>query len=451
MPRPRTYRASWVVPVASPPIAAGEVVIEEGRIAAVRRAGAATGSDFCDLGDAILLPGLINAHTHLDWTAQRGLVEDLPFFPWVQALTARARLMTDEDWLTSALVGAVEAVSGGVTTIADCSFSGAALTAAKRVGLRGAVYQEFFGVEAAQPVEEAIDYLRWRVNRLRDQAEGSRLRVGISPHSLYTVRPELWRAGVALAAEEGLPICSHAAESQAESDLIRHGTGPIADMIRSRGVHWKPPRTTPVGFLDALGALSPATLLAHGVQISTTDVEIIRRTGAAWAHCPKSNAKLGNGIAPLDLLWSMYPDDASRVGLGSDSVASNNGMDLFEEMRFAALAQRGHCRRGDAPTSERILRMATIDGARALGLERETGSLEPGKWADLCAVRTDGPGMTPVHDPIAALVYSACARDVTLTVIGGDEVCRDGCVQSLDWQELRTRAAELAARLRGAP
>ncbi len=440
------YRAEWVAPISAPPVRDGEAVVEAGRIVEVRPASAA--SDVRDLGQAILLPGLVNAHTHLDYTAQRALVEDLPFFPWVQALTARARVMTDEDWRTSALVGAVEAVAGGVTTIADASFSGAALGAAKQVGLRGAVYQEFFGVEAVQPVEEAIDYLRWKVSRLHAEAEGSRLQVGISPHSLYTVRPELWRAGVAFAQAEGLAICSHAAESQAECDLIAHGTGPIADMIRARGVHWKVPHSTPVGFLDALGALGPRTLLAHGVQLATSDVAVVRRTGAAWAHCPKSNAKLGNGVAPLDLLWSMYPDGLSRVGLGSDSVASNNGMDLFEEMRFAVLAQRAHTRRADWPTAERILRMATLDGARALGLDDQIGSLEPGKQADLIAVRTDGPGMTPVHDPVAALVYAASARDVALTVIGGDEVYRDGRVAGVDWAELRARTAVLAERLR---
>ena len=448
MPRATAYRAEWVVPVVGAPIRGGEVVVEAGRIAEVRKASGLHGADVRDLGDAILLPGLVNAHTHLDWTLQRGLVEDLPFFAWVQALTSRAKRMGEEDWLTSATVGAAEAISAGVTTVADCSFSGAALTAAQSVGLRGIVYQELFGVEAVQPVDEAIDYVRWKIGRLREIASGSRLRVGISPHSLYTVRPELWKAAAAFAASEGIAICSHAAESQAESDLIRTGTGPIAEALRARAVRWRLPGVTPVAYLETLGALSPTTLLAHGVQVSTSDVAVVRRTGAAWVHCPKSNAKLGNGVAPLDLLWSMYSDGESRVGLGSDSVASNNGIDLFEEMRFAILVQRAHRRRADTPTAERLLKMATIDGARALGLEAETGSLEPGKQADLCAVRLDRPAMTPTHDPVAALVYSASARDVLLTVVGGDETYCDGRVAGMDWRSLRVRAKELAGRLR---
>ncbi len=428
------------------------MVVEEGRIVEVRRANpsAPLNEEDRDFGEAILLPGLVNVHTHLDYTVMRGLLEDLPFFDWIRELTARSKSLTEEDWVGSATLGAAEAVAGGVTTIGDCTPTGAALLGAKALGLRGTVYQEVFSTDETEPVEAVVSELALKVAALRWSATGTRLRVGISPHSPYTVRPAALRAVAEYARSEKLPVCIHAAESQPEAELVRCGTGEIAERLTARGITWMetPPETTVVRYLESLGALGPQTLLVHGVQMAATDRDIILRTGAAWAHCPKSNAKLGNGIVALRLLQGSQSRPV-RVGLGSDSVASNNTMDLFEEMRFAVLAQRARSRRINALCAKDVVEMATIGGACSLGLEGKIGSLEPGKEADLIAVNLNGLHALPCYDPYQALVYASGARDVLFTMVAGEPLYDDRTgFRDLDMAGLARSVGEAARKMR---
>ncbi len=424
-------RASWVLPITGPPLTDAFVVVEGDRIVGIGSGSPPEDAVAVNFGAAVLMPGLVNVHTHLDYTLMRGLLEDLEFFPWIRQLTARAFSLSAEDWLASATWGAAEAVSGGVTCIGDCTFSGGALSGAKALGLRGIVYQEVFGIDEAQPVPDIIADLGRKASVLRQSAVGSALTIGISPHSPYTVRPALLRALARYADNHSLSVCIHAAESQAEAELIRSGAGPIAQMYADRRIAWTAPGTDAVHHLDSCGILSERTLLVHGVQVSAGDRVVLRDRDVAWAHCPKSNAKLGNGVAPLGILgWTrdsplesetMYPTSGRtpRIGLGSDSVASNNTMDLFEEMRFAVLMQRARHHRIQALSARDAMEMATIGGARALGLDAEIGSLEVGKQADICVVSLDGFHALPAYDPYQALVYSARASDVLYTMIRG--------------------------------
>jgi 5-methylthioadenosine/S-adenosylhomocysteine deaminase len=439
-----------VVPVSSPPIASGEVVIEDGIVTAVREATGAA-PDAIDLGDAVLIPGLVNAHTHLDYTVMRGLLEEVEFFPWIRELNARKAALDRDDWIVSATWGAAEAVAGGVTTLADCCDSGAALDGALALGMRGIVYQEVFGIDEARKVEAIVDELAAKVRGLQSAAEGSLVQVGISPHAPYTVRPSLFRALADYARESGLPLCIHAAESRAEGELLRSGIGPIAEMFARRGITWEPPGGSTVQYLDSLGMVGESTLLVHGVQVSAADRHTMEARGAAWVHCPKSNAKLGNGVAPLGLMLHV----CGRVGLGSDSVASNNTMDLFEEMRFAVLMQRGAQRKIAALTAPDVFEMATLGGARALGLQESIGSLEVGKRGDVCAVAVDALHSVPAYDPVSALVYAGNARDVVLTVIEG-QIRYDATTgaraterfRGIDMKSVRARMSRAADKMR---
>jgi len=415
-------RARWVLPVEGAPIEGGEVVVEGERIVAVRPvpiAGHSVG-DARDFGDAILLPGLVNVHAHIDYTVMRGLLEDIAFFPWIRELTARKAALDEQDWIASAMVGAAEAVAGGVTTLGDCSDTGAALMGAKTLGLRGVIYQEVFGIDETAQVRDIVSDLDLKVRALRWQATGTRLKIGVSPHAPYTVRSELLHALREYSREQDTRLCIHAAESLAEAELLLHGTGTIAEMFARRGIVWNAPGKSAVRYLRDHGLLGGRTMLVHGTQLSAGDRDVVRETGTAWAHCPKSNAKLGNGIMALGLMKSCYAEGAARIGLGSDSVASNNTMDLFEEMRFAVLIQRARKRQFDAMTAREAVEMATMGGARALQMETEIGSLSPGKQADITAVRLDSWNALPAYDPYSALVYAATARDVSFTMVGGD-------------------------------
>ncbi len=456
----QTFRAAWVLPISAPPIENGEVLIENGQIVAVRPAASPPDPQCRDLGDAILMPGLVNVHTHLDYTVMRGLLEDIEFFSWIRELTARKAALDWYDWMASAHFGAAEALSGGITTIGDCTDSGAALHGANALGLGGIVYQEVFGIDESQSVSSIMAMLAAKVESLRASAEGSRLEVGISPHAPYTVRRELFHALRDYVKEEHLPVCIHAAESRAEAELMYAHTGAIAEMFERRGIIWETPHVSTVAYLDSLGMLSPQTLLVHGVQVSASDRHIIAERGVAWAHCPKSNAKLGNGVASLGILGRKFPEgthqedhgaNVPRIGLGSDSVASNNTLDLFEEMRFAVLMQRGVHHRIMALTAREAVEMATLGGAKALGLDREIGTLETGKRADLCAVRLNGLHSAPAYHPYNALVYAARASDVCLTVIGGEtlyDTAQPQPFRRFDISECRKNLHLAAAKMR---
>jgi cytosine/adenosine deaminase-related metal-dependent hydrolase len=441
----RCLRAAWVVPIAGPPIENGEVLVAGDRIVDVRPARPSSPKPGLDFGDAILMPGLVNVHTHLDYTVMRGLLEDLDFFPWIRELTARKEALTWEDWVASATWGAAEAVAGGVTTIGDCTDSGAAFYGAKALGLSGTIYQEVFGIDAARSVGEIVEELAAKITHLQTESVQTHLRIGISPHAPYTVRPDLFRALADYARRNELAVCIHAAESQAEAELLRSGTGPISEVFVRRRIFWETPHSSAVAYLASLGILSSRTLLVHGVQVSAQDRALLQRHEVAWAHCPKSNAKLGNGIAPLHILRHALRHESGeipnlRIGLGSDSVASNNTMDLFEEMRFAVLIQRGRHHRIQALSAPEAVEMATLGGARALGVDAEVGTLEPGKRADLCVVRLNDLHSAPAYHPYNAV----------WTMIAGEVRYDAACSARLEERFPQTDLAPVRKQLHGA-
>jgi len=421
------YTARWVLPIDGVPLEHGEVVIEDGVIAAVRpcRTPANQRRDF---GEAVLMPGLVNAHSHLEYTALRGFLEDVPFFPWIRALTAAKAALTADDWLWSARLGAVESIAAGTTTLGDNTDAGVTMRVLAESGLRGVVYQELFGIDDREPVGPILDSLRAKVAVHRRLAS-DRVLVGVSPHALYTIRPALFTAINAYAAEEGLPTSIHIAESPSESALTERGEGPFAEMYARRGITWEAPKTTPTRYVAELGALGPTTLAVHCVHQTQADILLLAASGAAVIHCPKSNAKLGAGVAPL-AAWLRTP--GLHLGLGTDSAVSNNALDLFEEMRFALLLQRAVRQEVEVVTARDVVRMATLGGAEALGLAHQTGSLTPGKRADMIAVRLDRPHAVPATDPYAALVYTARADDVLCTLCDGEVLYDSGAWPTLD-------------------
>jgi len=413
------YRARYVLPIATPPVVDGVVAVEGDRIAYVGKRTGAPAGDERDLGDALLLPGLVNAHCHLELTAMRGFLEDLDFRSWILRLTTAKRAVLSRDMLLDAArFGIAEGLAHGITTYADTCDSGVAFEAMRERGVRGIMYQEVFGPDPSQ-CHGSLSELREKIDSLRP-LETLLVRVGVSPHAPYTVSDALFSAVASYAREANLPIAVHIAESQVEQDLIVRGTGTFADGLRARGIPVKPRARSPVALLAALGVLEARPLLIHCVRADDSDVAIIAETHCAVAHCPASNAKLAHGIAPLAALLSAR----IAVGLGSDSVASNNRMDILEETRLAMLFQRVQLGAAAAIPPFAALSLATLEGARALGLEREIGSLEVGKAADLSAFPLRGGG--PVFDPEAHAVLALPGTRASLVTVAGRELVRDG-------------------------
>src|SRR5215212_4866787 len=298
------YSARWVLPISAPPIENGAVAVAGERIAGVGR-HAEIVEQFPEFqvetfGDAIILPGLVNTHTHLELTAMRGYLEneETDFFAWLRKLTkARLELMTPDDIRVSATWGACEAVRAGITCVADASDSAMlSMLALRDVGLRGVIYQESFGPDA-RLAEENFEKLKTKVEALR-AVESDLVRAGVSPHAPYTVCGPQLELIAEFASTENLPLMTHAAESAAEEMFVREGCGAFAEGLARRAIEWKAPGVSTIQYLKQAGVLDVKPLLAHCIRVDDRDVETLRETGARVEHCPKSNAKLGHGRGP---------------------------------------------------------------------------------------------------------------------------------------------------------
>lgn len=446
------YSARWVLPIESAEIEHGAVLVEGSRIAAVGTRSALQEkfpqAALHEFGEAAILPGFVNAHSHLELTAMRSFLEreENNFKAWLEKLTfARLDYLTPEDLYISAACGAAEAARAGITTLADSSDSASAsMRALTDVGLRGIVYQEAFGPDP-RLAQENFEKLSDKVSFLREY-ETERVRAGVSPHAVYTVCAPLLELIGDYALAEKLPLMMHAAESEAEELLMREGRGAFAENLARRGIEWRAPRVSVIEYLETVGLLRARPLLAHCVRTSEDDVERIREMDAGIAHCPKSNAKLGHGRAP----FASFVKGGARVGLGSDSVASNNACDILEEARFAALLSRAVGDRlsgGEMVGAREVLFNATLGGARAIGLDDRTGALREGLQADIVVINLNGEHQRPVYDAHSALVFSSSARDVRLTVVAGREIFRMGRVLTVDEARLSERMKEIQNKL----
>jgi len=431
------YHARWVLPITQPPIENGTVVETDGVITYVgSREDAPPGKDY-DLGEALLLPGLINTHTHLELTAMRGFLENCQFAGWIDKLRqSRNEVLDDAMLLDSARFGITEGIEAGITTYADTCSSGVVMQAMRELGVRGIMYQEVFGPDPSQS-SGAMGELEERVEKL-DGAQTETVSLGVSPHAPYTVSDALYEAASKFANERALPLAMHIAEGEAESDIVVGGVGEFADRWRRRGIPVERRARSPIALLEKHGALERGPLLIHCVRVDDADIAIMARHRCAVAHCPASNAKFGHGIAPLLPIMAA----GIRVGMGSDSVASNNRMDILDEARLAVLIHRAATRKHDAFGAHQALELATIGGARALGLEARVGSLEAGKDADLAAFRIDIPRTTPIGDPYSAAIFALPGRSAELVTVRGRMLVDRGRVLAAD--------DSLAARVRRA-
>jgi cytosine/adenosine deaminase-related metal-dependent hydrolase len=438
------YHARWVLPIASSAIPDGAIVVEGATIRYVGASSGANADTHVRLGNCLLMPGLVNVHTHLELTAMRGFLDGLDFRKWLGVLTnARNDVLDAGAMLDAATMGIHEGLLAGITTYGDCASSVAPLAAMRATGVRGVGYIETFGPDAAT-CEDSLRTLQNTVNAER-LLDSPLVKVAVSPHAPYTVSAALFRQVADWARAEALQLAVHVSESHAEVAFVRDGTGPFADRLRERGIAVSATGVSPVQLLADTGMLGASTLLIHGVQMDDTDVRLAAESGSAVAHCPVSNAKLGHGMAPLDL----FLQNGLRVGLGSDSVASNNRMDVLLEARFATLMQSIRQGVPDALSARRALSLATLEGAEALGLRAVTGSLEVGKQADLAAFPLDRIEATTVFEAEDMLVHAlAGAVQARLVLVAGRERVRDGRVVGAV-EGLADRMRTIARQLKG--
>ena len=401
------YAADWVLPVEAPPLRDGAVAVEDGRIVAVGPASAlGPGERF---PEAVILPGFVDAHAHLEYASYAGFGDGRSFVPWIGLHIERKRRLGHADMEAIARLGAEECLRSGITTVGDSSFSGAAAAACAAAGLRATVYLEVFGEDASALA---------RFEELRERVEPSlsdRVRLGVSPHAPTTCSLALYEACAGL----GLPLATHLAESAAEREWVERGAGEWASL---KGVPAPPWGRPAIPALAEAGLLGPRVVAAHCVHVDEAEIELLAAHGVAVAHCPRSNALLGCGVAPVAALRAA----GVRLCLATDSPASTPSLDMFDELRAALMAARGRERRPGALTAAQALELATLGGARALGLEDEVGSLAPGKRADLAILSFGGSSFVPWEDPVTAVVLGGRPERVVATVVDGKRVYGNG-------------------------
>ncbi len=405
--------ARWIVPVepAGTVLEHHALVVRGERIEALLPREAARGrypdAERIALDEHVLIPGLVNAHTHAAMALMRGLADDLPLMRWLEEhiWPAEAKHVSLQFVRDGTLLACAEMLRGGVTCFNDMYFfPEASVEAALESGLRsvhGIIVIEFPSAYASDPA----DYLRKGL-ALRDRCrDEKRVSFALAPHAPYTVSDETFRRVAALAAELDLPVHIHVHETsgEVERSVSEHGVRPLERLGR-------------------LGLLGPQLIAVHAVHLTAEEREALARHGASVVHCPSSNLKLASGFAPIAELLRL----GVNVALGTDGAASNNRLDLFQEMRTAALVAKAVAGDAQAMPAHAALHAATLGGARALGLGATTGSLVPGKAADLVAVRLAGPELSPCYDPVSHLVYAAGREHVSHAWIDGSLQLAEG-------------------------
>jgi aminodeoxyfutalosine deaminase len=386
----------WLFPIDGPPLANGVLTIALGRIHAVEPRGTRTAD--IDLGDVAILPGFVNAHTHLDLSGSRGLTPPTPdFVAWLRQVIARRRVEPPEVVAANIRNGLHECLDAGTTLIGDIAAGGQSWDILTSAPCRSIVYYELLGlskVRAHQSWSAAVDWLRTR-GRLQN------CRPGLSPHAPYSVRASLFRAALALAAAQRLPIASHLGESLAEAELIEGRKGPMVAFLQDLGVFDPGGLIPSVSELIALLRTNRHHLVVHGNYL---EPGAPIGQGINLVYCPRTHHAFGHTPYPL----STFLQAGARIALGTDSLASNPDLSLFREAQFVYAHQ-------PEVAPEKILEMATLNGAVALGWDAECATLTPGKWADLAVVKLGG---SETADPAAAVLDSR--SEVCGTMIAGN-------------------------------
>jgi 5-methylthioadenosine/S-adenosylhomocysteine deaminase len=412
--------ADWVLPVDGPPIEGGLVRYENGAVVEVGPGRAKN-----HYADAAIVPGLVNAHSHVEYAMYAGFGDGQPFGPWIGTHVERKNRLERDDMLAIARLGVLESLRAGIATTADYSFSGAAATAAAELGLRAIVYLEVFAVDPAE-AERQFDEKRDKVE------ETDLVRIGVSPHAPYSCSLDTYRWCLSL----GIPVGTHLAESANENEWLEHGSGPLQGIAP---ILVPPTGKRAVASLEPV--LGPDLLCAHCVEVDAGEIALLAERNVPVAHCPRSNALLGCGIAPVAELRAADV----RVGLGTDSPASTPSFDMFEEMRTAIYLARARTKRPEALLATDALRMATLDAARALRIEDQVGTLTPGKRADLTVVSLAGSPYHPVEDPAAAVVFGGSPERVLETIVDGHT--RYANEDNEQWREVRSTASAARQRM----
>ena len=447
--------AQYVFPVTSDPITNGAVLVRDGKIRDVGQADMLKlrypDEETVDYGLAAVMPGLVDLHTRLEKTVLRGVAHDVPYATWILSILELGSRLEVSDWYDSAILGGLDALSSGITTVADITSTGAACTAAQKLGLRGVIYREVAAMDKSR-VPYAIrsaenDILHWR-----EEVDQDRITIGIAPGAVYAIHPSVFTQVSECARKMNLPVAMRLAGSREEYNFVKRGSSMFAvhTMDDSKRGYveippWMPTGVTPVRYALTWGAFESSNVLViHAVHVDDDDIKKLREYNVSICTCARSNAQLGMGIAPL----GAFLRAGLNVGFGTDSPAATESIDMISEMRMSMLIQRAFDTRRFLDSST-VLELATIGGARALGIDDKVGSLEIGKCADLIAVDLSSSYQTPDADPVSAVVNTCSSSDVLMTMVDGKTLYeKNQWHVDVDVAKNIARVIEIRAKLR---
>lgn len=447
--------AQYVFPVTSDPITNGAVLVRDGKIRDVGQADMLKlrypDEETVDYGLAAVMPGLVDLHTRLEKTVLRGVAHDVPYATWILSILELGSRLEVSDWYDSAILGGLDALSSGITTVADITSTGAACTAAQKLGLRGVIYREVAAMDKSR-VPYAIrsaenDILHWR-----EEVDQDRITIGIAPGAVYAIHPSVFTQVSECARKMNLPVAMRLAGSREEYNFVKRGSSMFAvhTMDDSKRGYvetppWMPTGVTPVRYALNWGAFESSNVLViHAVHVDDDDIKKLREYNVSICTCARSNAQLGMGIAPL----GAFLRAGLNVGFGTDSPAATESIDMISEMRMSMLIQRAFDTRRFLDSST-VLELATIGGARALGIDDKVGSLEIGKCADLIAVDLSSSYQTPDADPVSAVVNTCSSSDVLMTMVDGKTLYeKNQWHVDVDVAKNIARVIEIRAKLR---
>ncbi len=401
------------------------LAIEDGRIVEISEKIKCEADFEIDANGKVVLPGLINTHTHLAMTLFRGSADDLPLMEWLteEIWPVEAKLEAKHVYAGS-LLGCLEMIRSGTTTFNDMYFYlDEVVKSVREAGIRGVLSFPLLDVAGEEQGEELFKKAEEGLRRYNGIERDSRVIVFVGPHAPYTCSKELLLRAKALAEEHNTGLHIHVSETERE----------VKDFLEQHGLR-------PFEYLEKIGFLGENVLAAHAVHVSEAEMELMRKRGVSVAHNPVSNMKLASGIAPVP----EYLRRGINVALGTDGCASNNNLDMFEEIKVSALLHKIATGNASALKVYHALEMATINAAKALGLEKEIGSLEVGKRADIIVVDFNKPNLKPLSNPVSHLVYSARGCDVSTTIVDGNILMLNGELRTLDEKSVMKFAEEQA-------
>lgn len=417
--------AQYVIPVTSEPIKGGAILIRDGLI---RDVGSAEmlklrypDEEIKDFGLAALMPGFVDLYTHMEDAVMRGVVHDVPYATWATSVAEKSMKLDVADWYDSAILGGLEALSSGVTTVADVTSTGASCTAVQKLGMRGVIYRQVTAMDKRR-VGYAMRAAENDIMHWSGEVDSDRVTIGVAAAPLYACHPEVLQRVSELAQSKDLPVALFLAGSREEYNFIKYGSSPFSvhAMAEKRGFvevpPWLPTGVSPVRYALNWGAFDSDRVLAiYCVHVDDEDIQKLKEYNVNVAVCPRSNAQLGMGVAPVDKIMRA----GIPLGLGTDSPAATESTDMIGEMRIGMLMQRA-VNVGHFLDSSTVLELATIGGAKALGMDDRIGSLDVGKCADVVAVDLSSSHQSPSADPVSAVVNSCSNSDVLMTMVDGN-------------------------------